>query len=157
VDVQPYVARVQEQLAAAADLGDETTQRVAATLTRAAEPAIRLALLAALSAALDDVTVALLDLPGSPALSVRMVAEGVEVDVHPAPSDPEPLTAATNEDDYSARVSLRLPEALKTQVDEAARREGLSVNTWLVRSIGRSLATSSRHHGAQRLTGWVTG
>src|SRR5947209_1326876 len=136
MDVGPYVAKVQEQLAAAAGLGDETTQRAASLLTSAVEPALRLALLSAVSALADDITVALLDVPGAPAVSVRLAGEDVEVETRPAAPEPAPPPSPADDEDNTARISLRLPEALKTQVDEAARRQGVSVNTWLVREVG---------------------
>src|ERR1700756_4509415 len=40
--------------------------------------------------------------------------------------------AATGDVELVARISLRLPEALKAAVEAAAAREGVSVNTWLV-------------------------
>ena len=158
MDVGPYVAKVQEQLAAAAGLGDETTQRAASLLTSAVEPALRLALLSAVSALADDITVALLDVPGAPAVSVRLAGEDVEVETRPAAPEPAPPPSPADDEDNTARISLRLPEALKTQVDEAARRQGVSVNTWLVREVGRALAPSPARGGAaQRLTGWING
>ena len=59
---------------------------------------------------------------------------------------------------------MRLPEALKAQIEEAAAKEGRSVNAWLVRAASAGLqraeqrrpeprATGSR--SSQRLTGWV--
>ncbi len=60
-------------------------------------------------------------------------------------------------EELSARITLRLPEGLKQQVEQVATREGVSVNTWLVRAIARS--TESRgsghgHRGGRRLTGY---
>ena len=37
------------------------------------------------------------------------------------------------------RINLRLPEHLKTRVEEAAGRAGLSVNAWLVRAATAAL------------------
>ena len=61
-----------------------------------------------------------------------------------------------------ARVNLRLPDQLKSRVEQAADREGLSVNAWLVRaaaaavqraeSAGRQESHTPR--GAQRYSGW---
>jgi predicted HicB family RNase H-like nuclease len=49
----------------------------------------------------------------------------------------------------SSRTTLRLPDALKTRVDEAAAAEGLSVNTWLVRAVAAALQPKQRR-AAQR-------
>jgi hypothetical protein len=46
----------------------------------------------------------------------------------------------------TTRTTLRLPDHLKAQVEVAAARDGVSVNTWLVRGGAR---------GRGRHTGWV--
>jgi hypothetical protein len=68
------------------------------------------------------------------------------------------------------RINLRLPEHLKSRVEESASRAGLSVNAWLVRAATAALDGSSgpdsqgrrgpgddwrAPRGGQRLTGWV--
>ena len=61
-----------------------------------------------------------------------------------------------------SRLNLRLPDALKVRVEEAARHEGLSLNAWLVRVAAAALELDDRDHrserspwGSQRYTGWV--
>ena len=66
--------------------------------------------------------------------------------------DPEPDPAGTG-DDYAARITLRLPESLKAQVEQWAAAEGVSVNTWLVRTIARGGQHTRRTPG-RRLTGY---
>ena len=61
-----------------------------------------------------------------------------------------------------ARINLRLPEQLKTRVEEAADREGLSINTWLVRAAatavdraeGGARGERGTPRGGQQYTGW---
>jgi hypothetical protein len=62
------------------------------------------------------------------------------------------------------RINLRLSEQLKAAVEEAAGRERLSVNAWLVRAASAALATgdpdrAARSRGGGRIgqayTGWV--
>ena len=56
-----------------------------------------------------------------------------------------------------------MPERLKAGIEQAAEREGLSVNAWLVRAAAarfeRSEGVRRRErrapHGAQRYTGWA--
>jgi len=56
---------------------------------------------------------------------------------------------------------VRLPEHLKTRIEQAAGRSGLSINSWLVRAATAALepagtADSRRAgRGGQRYTGWV--
>jgi hypothetical protein len=62
-----------------------------------------------------------------------------------------------------SRINLRLPDHLKARVEQAAGREGLSVNAWLVRAAAAALdradpdrrraARPSR--GTQHYTGWA--
>jgi hypothetical protein len=133
------LARVSEQIAAAAALGDDRTREISAALATAAGPAVRLALLSAVSAAADEITAALLDYPGSPAVAVRLDGDEIDVEVRStaAPEAEEPARA--DEGDTNARISLRLSESLKNDIDAAAERDGVSVNTWLVRAAGAAL------------------
>lgn len=65
---------------------------------------------------------------------------------------PEPAPASAGDEAYDARITLRLPEGLKAQVERWASEAGVSVNTWLVRAIARGPAPS-RTPG-RRLTGY---
>jgi uncharacterized protein (DUF1778 family) len=134
-----YIDQVHAQLGAAAALGDERTQQVAQTLAGTATSAIRLAILGALGEAADEITAALLDTPGAPSVSVRLDGDDVRVDVQ-STAGPEPVTPrAADEGEATARISLRLSESLKAEVEQAAGGEGVSVNTWLVRAASNAL------------------
>ena len=159
-----HVEQVRQQLAAAASLGDERTQQIAATLGAAVDPAVRLAVLTAVSEAADEISSLLLDFPLSPSVSVRLDAAELRVEVDAtatAPTDAAP--ASPGDEDASARISLRLPESLKTQIDAAAARDGVSVNTWLVRAAGAALTDGTRRttnysmNAAHRISGFVNG
>ena len=63
--------------------------------------------------------------------------------------------AGTAGEDLSARISLRLPESLKTAVEAAAAREGVSTNAWLVRAIARATESRPVHHTGKRLSGYA--
>src|SRR6266576_1660065 len=63
------------------------------------------------------------------------------------------LSAAAAEDGHTARISLRLPETLKTAVESAAAREGVSVNTWIVRALTRSTTSGTTMQSGNRLQG----
>ncbi|MGH3144739.1 MAG: toxin-antitoxin system HicB family antitoxin [Rubrobacter sp.] len=62
---------------------------------------------------------------GEPALAVRT---GEKTGRRPA------------DEEYEARISLRLPPSLKSAIEEAARSTGMSVNAYLVRDLSRSTA-----------------
>src|SRR6478672_596332 len=98
--------QVATQLAATAALGDERTREIAAALAAAASPAVRLAVLEASSQVADEVTAALLDVPGSPVVSVRLEDDEVLVDVRLTDSAAAASSAPLRDDgDPSARIS----------------------------------------------------
>jgi hypothetical protein len=57
---------------------------------------------------------------------------------HPTPTAPTPAPAAQPGDDEdeddgaTARITLRLPESVKTRAEELAAKHGSSLNTWIV-------------------------
>src|SRR5665648_790323 len=64
-------------------------------------------------------------------------------------ADARPAAPVDLDDTSTSRTTLRLPDALKARVDEAAAADGLSVNTWLVRAIAAALQPKQRR-SAQR-------
>lgn len=62
----------------------------------------------------------------------------------------EPASPA-GDDDTSARVTLRLSERLKGQAEAAAASEGVSLNTWLVRTVSAGVG---RRTVGNRLRGY---
>jgi hypothetical protein len=147
----PYVDALLSDLEAMAALGDEAV----------ADAARRLSQTLRASAGLR-----LLDLLGEAALEVSGQLPSGHVEVRLAGQEPslvyvdeEPEHAAAQPgggDDSSARITLRLSEALKTSVEAAAAREGVSVNTWVVRALGRaSSPTTTVRRSGRRLTGYA--
>jgi hypothetical protein len=168
MELDTYVHEVQAQLVASAALGDDGVRRTAATLASAASSAVRLAVLSAVAAAGDEITAALLDSPGAPAVAVRLDADEIRIAVMTTVAEPtQPLR--TDENGGSARISLRLSEGLKAEIDGAAARAGVSVNTWLVRAATTALESTSGDPGgsagaqdrragnAHHITGWING
>src|SRR5919206_4606615 len=87
MDIGPYVAQLRDDLTAAAAAGDEQTQRTAALLGAAIEPAARLALMNALSDLAAEVTASL----GDRVVEVRLDGRDVRVAVTGEPAtEPEP-------------------------------------------------------------------
>jgi len=143
MELGQYVSDLQRQLADAAVTGSEETRAVAERLAAALDAATRLVLLDALSAAVGEITRDLA--PGS--VDMRLRGREIEfVVTQPSvESDDERPTAPVDLDDAStSRTTLRLPDALKARVDEAATADGLSVNTWLVRAIAAALQPKQR-------------
>ena len=113
------------------------------------DSAARLVLLDVLSAAAGEITRDLA--PGS--VDLRLRGREVEFVVTQtsteSDSDDEPATSVDLDDVSTSRTTLRLPDALKAKVDEAAVADGLSVNTWLVRAVAAALQPKQRR-AAQR-------
>jgi HicB family len=168
MDLTPYAENLRSELAVAAEAGGDDARALAERLTAPLDSAIRLMLLEALSAAADEITRELA--PGSVELRLRAGEPGfvvtpapaddpLEPDVEPPPPPPEA------EDGATARINLRLPEQLKAGIEQAAARERLSVNAWLVRAAAAALAAGDdrdrrppRQRGGrvgQAYTGWV--
>jgi hypothetical protein len=80
MDLTPYVASLRDDLAAASAVGDEATTRAGSSLAAALEPAVRLALMNALSDLAGEVTEALGDRTVSLRLSGREVKVVVDRD-----------------------------------------------------------------------------
>jgi hypothetical protein len=168
MDLTRYVDQLRTELAAAAGAGGDDARVLAERLTAPLESSVRLMLLQALSAAADEVTQeiapAAVDLRlrgGEPEFVVTAAPEaeaGPAYDEQPAPA---PAPAREPDDGATARVNLRLPEGLKADVEQAATRDGLSVNAWLVRAASAALhepAQPARQRGGrvgQSFTGWV--
>jgi hypothetical protein len=171
MDLTPYVDTLRRELAVAAEAGGEDARRLAERLTAPLESATRLTMLNVLSAAMDEITRELA--PGS--VDVRLRGLDPDFVVTPPPADAgsvaaaaapaEPLQAqapADGDEGGTARVNLRLPAHLKARAEEAASREGLSVNAWLVRAVSAAVDGAARPRTTEKartigqsFTGWV--
>lgn len=155
MDLTPYVEALRKGLAAAAAAGTEETRRAANLLSEAVEPSVRLAMFEALAAAAAEVSEALADTT----VEVRLRGHDPEVVVSNVQPEPEPeATPPADADEALTRVTLRLPETVKSRVEQAAAAEGISVNSWLARAVSRELAQSTRQpRGRRTFTGYVRG
>ena len=148
MEMAPYVHALQEDLAAAAALaGDEAAQEAGRRLAQALEPSLQLRLF---------------DLLGEIALALNSQVPG-RVEVRLAGREPELVYVEEEEaapapspgdDALTARITLRLPEALKARIEVAATGEGLSVNSWSMHALARGLETRSVRAG-RRLSGYA--
>ncbi len=164
MDLLPHLERLHQQLLVAAEAGGEDARELAERLTGPLAATARLMLLEVLSRAADEITEELA--PGS--VTVRLRGVDPEFVVSPAaesapfegPSEPEPTAESQGEEGGTSRMTLRLPEHLKTGVEAAAAREGLSLNTWLVRAVATAVKSGDRpdsrfRPGEQTFRGWV--
>jgi HicB family len=169
MDLTPYVDKLSAELAVAAEAGGEDARALAERLTAPLDSAVRLTLLEALSSAADEITADLA--PGSVELRLRgrepsFVVTPPPTDdflvdsAPPGPGAPPPVV--DTDDGAMARINVRLPEQLKARIEEAAAREKISVNIWLVRAAAAALDSTSAYQpasrpriGGQQFTGWV--
>lgn len=151
MDLGPYLSDLQRQLVDAIATSADDTRVVAERLAAGLDSAARLVLLDVLSAAVGEITRDLA--PGSVDLRLRgREVEFVLVQPNIEPDGDEP--AAVDLDDAgTSRTTLRLPDALKSRVDDAAAADGLSVNTWLVRTIAAALQPRQRRSAQRTLRG----
>jgi len=56
--------------------------------------------------------------------------------------------------DANARITLRLPAALKSRIEAASARDGVSVNTYIVRALGQQSRPDRGPKVGKRLTGY---
>ena len=169
MNLTPYVENLREQLAVAAGAGGEEARALGQRLTAPMDAAVRLMLLEALSSAAAEITRELA--PGS--VDVRLRGGEPEFVVStpaaehaggaPDPGDePVPAATAAAPEGNVARINLRLPDQLKSRVEQAADREGLSINAWLVRAVAAAVErgeggpppAKGGSGGGRRYTGW---
>ena len=139
MDITPYVDSLRRDLLAAAEAGGDEVRQAAERLTYALDPSARLALMEAISQAAAEITA---ELPDG-GVGVRLNGRELDfvVDIAPAPlamPTPPPPSAppgAPDEDEGLARISLRIPESVKTRAEEKAAAAGHSLNTWLVNVV----------------------
>ena len=142
MDLSDYVDALRRSLTTAAAAGTEQTQETARLLGDTIEPAVRLALTDALSAMAAEITAAW----DGGLVDIRLRGRDPEVVIVPSP-DPAPELSAedpaaegdVDDDGSMARISLRLPESVKSRAEAAAAAAGISLNAWLVRAVAAGL------------------
>jgi len=181
MDLNPYIENINRQLALAAEGSGDEARTLAERLVATLDAAIRLALQDALAAAAEEITCELA--PRS--VELRLRGRDPEFVLTPpvdrSTDDPAVATGSTApngwppavssgfvplaEGDEAAmsRINFRMPDHLKSRIERAAEREGLSVNAWLVRVA--SGAVEGPYYdprggrraplGSQHYTGWA--
>jgi hypothetical protein len=129
-------------VSAVGELGDDTVaevaERIAGVLTRSV-PGWVLDLLSEAAAELSS------ELPEG---RVEIRVSGDDVDLVYAADEPAP--AGEDDGELSARITLRLTEGLKARVEQGAGEEGVSVNTFIVRTLERGASQRARNSGTSR-------
>jgi hypothetical protein len=150
MQLERFVDALKADLTAVAELGDEATADAAGRLVVTLQASVGLRLLDALSEAVLELNEKL------PAGHVEVRLSGQDPELVYVSDEPEAPVGAADEA-YTARITLRLPEALKTAVELAASREGVSVNTWIVRALSRTSTAAPAAQSGNRLTGYARG
>jgi hypothetical protein len=178
MDITPYVDSLKRDLMAAAEANGPEARAAAERLTYALDPAARLAMMEAISQAAAEITA---ELP-SGGVDVRLDGRDLAFVVHAPssvpqpPAPPSPPSFDEDEDGGLARITLRIPESVKTKAEEMAAKSGQSLNTWLVNVVraatregainvdidlssvpffGGNDPFSGKNRGNRRMTGWV--
>ncbi|RRO16120.1 toxin-antitoxin system HicB family antitoxin [Saccharopolyspora rhizosphaerae] len=149
MDLNPYIDQLREDLTSAAAAGDDQTRQTAAVLSGAIEPAARLAIMNALSDLAAEVTTNLdgqvvdLRLDGR---DVRVVVSGSSP---PPPAsdeeaEPPPPPPPSGDNGDISRITLRLVEEIKSQAEQAASAQGVSLNTFVSQAVQGALQGRGR-------------
>jgi len=159
-----FAAKLRGELTSITRFAGEDVTRAAELLTEALDSSVRLILLDVLSAAAADITARLHDT----VVEVRLADGEPTFVVMTAPLEAEyeeqarPTAAGGDQQEPGARLTLRLPDSLKTRIEAAAAQNGVSVNTWLVRAASRAVEEPGRGSQAagrwgkgQRITGYA--
>ena len=120
MDITPYVDSLRSSLVSAADSAGDETRQAAERLTFALDSSARLAIMEAVSQAAAEITA---EMPNG-GVDVRLNGRDLDFLVHtaaPTPPPPPPPPAPDDLDDGNlARITLRLPEAVKGKAEERA-------------------------------------
>jgi hypothetical protein len=74
-----------------------------------------------------------------------------------APEAPPP-PPAPDDDGSTARLTVRMPDALKASIEDAAEAIGVSVNAWLVQSAQTAVGRAAEHQrrgSGNRISGYA--
>jgi len=151
MQLDSHIQAIQQDLATTAGLGDEAAAEAAHRLSEALGSTLHLRLL---------------DLLGEAALEIGGQLGSGRVEVRLAGREPELVVVMEDAADaaqfavgeeYTGRITLRVPESLKNGIETAATQEGISTNAWLVRTIAHTLHSRSPRRGRNRLQGYAQG
>lgn len=153
MDLDRHVAALRAELDAVGSAAGAQVADAAGRLARAIDPAARMVLLDAVTAAAAEIDLALAD--RVPDLGARVMVDvrlrgrapefavdvtAVEDAVPPPPPGTDVADPPAAADGAVARLTVRLPEALKSQVEAAAAGGGTSVNAWVTRVLADAAA-----------------
>jgi hypothetical protein len=151
MQVEAYVQAIRQDLAHIVAVGDnKKTARVGELLAGALAPSLERRLQEALTEAALELSAQL------PDGRVEVRVSGSDPELVYVADEPSKDEAEQADAVLGARITLRLSEALKSRIEEAAGGGGVSVNTWIVRSLERAVQSRGPRGGGprHRLTGY---
>jgi hypothetical protein len=161
MELSPYVEGLRSELGSLTRFASDEVIEVAGKLAEALDSSVRLTLLEVLSAAAAEITTRLDDA----VIDVRLAGGEPEFVITTVPQHAEEPTEPpddVSDDAGTARVTLRLSDALKARVEIQAAADGMSVNSWLAHAAIRALegagsgrSQRTRSGIGQRITGYA--
>jgi hypothetical protein len=148
VKISTIVEALASDLVALGALGDETTAAAARRLAVAMEGPITARLLESLSQVAAEVRATL----PTGRLEVRLAGGDADLVYVEERQSAEPDDDVDAES--SARITLRLPATLKARIEAASAREGVSVNTYIVRALGQQSRYERSPKVGKRMSGY---
>lgn len=152
MELSSFASLVGADITALGRLGDDATADAATRIVGALGGPINARLLEVLSQVAAE-----LDTQGQPAhAELRVVGSDARLVLIAEAGDEEPAAAAPTDGDTDARITLRLPAALKTALEVAAAAEGVSVNSYIIRRLSSQPTQSARsqQYGRRRISGY---
>lgn len=161
MDLTRYVDNLRRELMVSVKEGDKEGLELAERLVTQLLSSLQLTLLEVLSAGADEITREMA--PGSVEIRLQGLEPRFVVTLPPggqlhnnedahedhegaivAPLPPMMTSSAGGKSGATARISFRPSAYLKTRIEQAANREQLSMNAWLVRAVSATLESTAR-------------
>jgi predicted HicB family RNase H-like nuclease len=131
--ISEFVESIREDFKNLAELAGPETAAIVERIGAAVEPALQKHFLDAINSLVQE-----FNLNDPSPLNVTFEGDSVALsrlaEATAAPENPSPS-------DYSARIALRLSDDLKESIEHLATDVGSSVNSWIVRSLERTVRT----------------
>ncbi|MDI9918059.1 toxin-antitoxin system HicB family antitoxin [Rhodococcus sp. IEGM 1379] len=150
MNISEYTAKLHDDLVTAAELGDDQTRRIAASLAAAIEPSIRLVLLAAATELAKEISAEVENRDVRVRLDGNEILVDVQKSAHDGSAEDDGKDSTYSFDDVSgdiSRVTLRMMEQIKARAEEAANQNGVSLNSWVSHAVQGALRDQMRKNG----------
>jgi hypothetical protein len=137
MQLEPIMNEIEAAIEAQLQLADPAVADAATTFLAAFAPAMRQGLTRAVEHAATEISAQL----GDRRVEVRLVDGQPELGLS-AVED----TSSPTDQDFEARITLRLPNQLKSIIEDSAASSGESINGWVVDALrSRTKRTPGRH------------